>query len=178
MNTGGKGTYAYMGYKWSNKNGCGATSSNWCKRGGENIAGYAFCAKEAGSLAERAAKAHLRRHVATNKKTKEIVEADGSIHSLIESHVQGAKCSSLYTADMCPSGKLADNQDDIDCGEDPCVDDAADDGLCCKPVEDDEDEGSLAEKASKTYKHSDLEHMEVSDLMSLVKSLGGAADAK
>jgi len=44
-----------------------------------------------------------------------------------------AKCDSLYTSSMCPSGHLVDNFDTVSCTSKPCEDGDADDALCCKP---------------------------------------------
>jgi hypothetical protein len=42
-----------------------------------------------------------------------------------------AKCDSLYTVDMCPSGHLADGQNTRECTSNPC-NRADDDTICCK----------------------------------------------
>merc|ERR1712046_321164 len=42
------------------------------------------------------------------------------------------KCSTFYTATMCPTGKLAPNQCSLDCGSIPCEDNARNDVRCCE----------------------------------------------
>merc|ERR1719198_2290664 len=44
-----------------------------------------------------------------------------------------AKCDSLYTSSMCPSGHMVDGHDTVSCTSNPCEDGPDDDALCCKP---------------------------------------------